>query len=37
MNSVETGAVRGQFLVPTLIETLKPDTATPQAKAKSEK
>ena len=28
---------RGQFLVPTLIETLKPDTATPQAKAKSEK
>ncbi|WP_168702318.1 metal-dependent hydrolase family protein [Gordonia paraffinivorans] len=28
---------RGQFLVPTLIETLKPDTATPQAVAKSEK
>ncbi|HMT48747.1 MAG TPA: amidohydrolase family protein, partial [Dietzia sp.] len=28
---------RGQFLVPTLIETLKPDTATPQAKAKSDK
>ncbi|MFV0434181.1 MAG: amidohydrolase family protein [Leucobacter sp.] len=28
---------RGQFLVPTLIETLKPDTATPQAIAKSEK
>ncbi|MGB3697898.1 MAG: amidohydrolase family protein [Gordonia sp. (in: high G+C Gram-positive bacteria)] len=28
---------RGQFLVPTLIETLKPDTATPQAIAKSTK
>ncbi|MGO3326800.1 amidohydrolase family protein [Gordonia sp. (in: high G+C Gram-positive bacteria)] len=28
---------RGQFLVPTLIETLKPDTATPQAVAKSTK
>ncbi|MDV6307900.1 amidohydrolase family protein [Gordonia amicalis] len=28
---------RGQYLVPTLIETLKPDTATPQAVAKSEK
>src|SRR5699024_3069034 len=28
---------RGQFLVPTLLETLKPDTATPQAVAKSEK
>ncbi|MEZ5210474.1 amidohydrolase family protein [Gordonia sp. (in: high G+C Gram-positive bacteria)] len=27
----------GQFLVPTLLETLKPDTATPQAVAKSEK
>lgn len=27
----------GQFLVPTLLETLKPDTATPQARAKSEK
>lgn len=26
----------GQFLVPTLLETLKPDTATPQAVAKSE-
>lgn len=28
---------RGQFLVPTLIETLHPDTATPQAAAKSAK
>ncbi len=28
---------RGQFLVPTLIETLHPDTATPQAVAKSGK
>lgn len=28
---------RGQFLVPTLIETLHPDTATPQAVAKSTK
>lgn len=28
---------RGQYLVPTLIETLKPDTATPQAVAKSTK
>lgn len=28
---------RGQFLVPTLLETLSPDTATPQAVAKSEK
>ena len=28
---------QGQFLVPTLLETVKPDTATPQAKAKSEK
>lgn len=27
----------GQFLVPTLLETLKPDTATPQAIEKSEK
>ncbi len=27
----------GQFLVPTLLETLSPDTATPQAVAKSEK
>ncbi|GAA1082928.1 MULTISPECIES: metal-dependent hydrolase family protein [Tsukamurella] len=27
----------GQFLVPTLLETLHPDTATPQAVAKSEK
>lgn len=28
---------RGQYLIPTLIETLKPDTATPQAIAKSTK
>lgn len=28
---------RGQYLVPTLIETMKPDTATPQAAAKSSK
>lgn len=28
---------RGQFLVPTLLETVKPDTATPQAAAKSAK
>ena len=28
---------QGQFLVPTLLETVKPDTATPQAAAKSEK
>lgn len=28
---------RGQYLVPTLLETLSPDTATPQAVAKSEK
>lgn len=27
----------GQFLVPTLLETIHPDTATPQAAAKSEK
>ncbi|MHA3683491.1 amidohydrolase family protein [Leucobacter sp. HY1910] len=27
----------GQFLVPTLLETIRPDTATPQARAKSEK
>lgn len=33
----EKMVANGQFLVPTLIQTLKPDTATPQAVVKSEK